>query len=73
MNVFKQSLKSFIAVENTFGYDFEAQQIIDRNLNKIKDRKSLMKVYSQENLAFDYMDNPKLLKIWNTLITSVDM
>ncbi len=47
-----------------FGYNYEAQQIIAKNKHKIKDEKSLMKVYSNENLAFDYMDDKKLMSIW---------
>ena len=67
-NEFKENLQKFLVVKGATGYNFESQQTIKNNLKKIKSRESLLKVYADANLSFDYMDNTELIDIWDKLL-----
>ena len=61
-------IEMFINVETSNGYDCQAQLIIkNRKEDILKEKGRLMKVYCNENLPFDYMENDEMILIFEEM------
>lgn len=62
-------ITDFLGIKNRFGYEFQAQQLIEKHKVAIlKNPKMLKRLYQENNLCFDYIEDQRMTELFEEMM-----